>query len=123
MRRAVAVLGVVLALGGCGGGQAEGGPARRLAAVRAPVVGAVAVDPSRAGCEALRGLGTSGTPEQYRGISATLAGAADPQLAAAALVLHDATGTSVDPVQTRAQRLTMLTAVLGLAEECLRVTE
>jgi hypothetical protein len=115
-------LGVALALGGCGTGQAEDGPARRLAAVRAPVVGAGAADPSRGGCEALRGLGTSGTPDRYRGISATLAGAADPQLAAAALVLHDATGTSLQPVETRAQRLTMLTAVLGLAEECLRVT-
>lgn len=122
---------VALALSGCQ--QGEGGPVTVTAAPAAPVgnaqpggvpsAAAAPTDPAPLWCGKLSALGTKGTPDEYRTIATALIGATmHVTLAAAALRLHDATGTSINPVDTTAERATMIEAVLNVAQECLRVT-
>lgn len=115
-------LAVVLALSSCGGGH-DGSPAPVAlpASVTPAQPSPSRTDPAMPGCAEIRALGVTGTPDDYRGAAAILAGSGDARLAAAAVVLHDATGTTLEPVDTRAERLAMLDAVLNIAEECLRV--
>lgn len=124
---------VALALSGCQ--QGEGGPVTVTAAPAAgnpvgnaqpggvPSTVAPPTDPAPQWCGKLSALGTKGTPDQYREIASALSGASmHVTLAAAALRLHDATGNSINPVDTTAERAAMIEAVLNLAEECLKVT-
>lgn len=104
---------VTLALAGCGVGSGrEESPARVLAppsCCGSPYV--PAPDPTGEGCATVRLLGTAGTAEQYLEVAGRLTGSSDAGVASAAAVLRDATAGA---------RVTMVGAVLDLAEECLR---
>lgn len=84
---------------------------------------ATVIDSAKLWCGKLSALGTSGTADQYREIAAELSdNKLHVTLAAAALRLHDKTGTSINPVDTTYEKSEMIKAVLDLAEECLKVT-
>lgn len=124
---AAALLTFGLGLAGCD--QGEGGPVTVTAAPAgaatvggAPTVAPTVDDPAREWCGKLSALGTKGTPDEYRTIATALVNAPHVTLAAAALRLHDATGTDTNPVDTNYERGKMIEAVLDLAEECLRAT-
>lgn len=124
--RNAALVTALLGLGARGGGpDGQGPPPNAPATVTvaaAPSPSPSRVDPGVTGCRALQALGTSGTAEEYRAVAAVIAATGDARLAAEAVRLHDATGTTLAPVATRSGRLTMLGVVLDVEEECLRVT-
>lgn len=104
---------VALALAGCGAGSGQEESAARVLAppscCGSPYV--PAADPTGEGCATVRLLGTAGTAEQYLEVAGRLTGSPDVGVASAAAVLRDATAGA---------RVTMVGAVLDLAEECLR---